>query len=129
MDVAEDSGLNAIKFLELVNDQRQGTANGFGEDCVKNLLEPFAMSGDVNTEDLFGFFLKGGALGLFGFACHQEVETGRYAIIEGAGDKFGLADTTTTRNNRKASRFARYIANLMQFMQLFCASKEFHARC
>lgn len=105
LDVAEDSGLDAIEFLELVNDQRQGTAKGFGEDRVKDLLESFAMPGDVNAEDLLGFLLKGGTLGSFGFARHQKIETGRNTIIEGAGDKFGFADAPTPCNNSKTSRF------------------------
>ena len=106
LDVAEDSGLDAVEFLKLVNDQRQGTVSGFGEDHVKDLLESFTMSGDVNAEDLLGFFLKGDALGLFGFARHQKVEEGRNAIVEGACDEFGLADASTTCNNSKTSRFA-----------------------
>ena len=106
LDIAEDSGFDSVKFLELVNDQRQGTAIGFGEDSVKDLLEPFAMSCDVDAENLLGFFLKGGALSLFGFARHQKVETGRNAIVEGTGDKFGLANASTSCNNSKTSRFA-----------------------
>ena len=105
LDVAEDSGVDAVKFLELINDQRQGTATGFGEDSVYDLLEPFAMSCDMDTEDLLGFFLKGGALSLFGFARHQKVETRRNAIVEGAGDKFCLSNASTSRNNSKPSRF------------------------
>ena len=106
LDIAEDSGFDSVKFLELINDQRQGTATGFGEDSVYDIFESFAMSRDVDAEDLLGFFLKGGTLSLFGFACHQKVETGRNAIVEGAGDKLGLANASTSRNNSKTSRFA-----------------------
>ena len=62
--------------------------------------------GRAKAEDLLGFFLKGDALGLFGFARHQKVEAGRNAIVEGACDEFGLADASTTCNNSKTSRFA-----------------------
>ena len=106
LDIAEDSRLNAVEFLKLVNDQREGTANGFGEDDIKDFLESFTMSCDMNAEDVFGFFLKGSTLDFFRFARYQKIEAGCNAVVESMVDEFGLADATAAGNNRKARRFA-----------------------
>ena len=58
LNIREDRRIDAVEFLKLVNDKRQGRFNRVFEDCPEKLSESLGLSEERTREDARYVFLK-----------------------------------------------------------------------
>ena len=121
---AEYRGIDSVKLLELVNDQRDRTFFRGLQDNAEYLLKLTDLTEHGNIQQILDLTLKAHAKVLFGFARNIEVEI--RLIRKCTLDELGLSNTTTPRNDSESRTRMRFITNFANMCNLFLSIKELH---
>ena len=107
---AEDRRIDAVEFLELVDDKRQRLLLGVLDENAKDILESLGLPDHRQVANLGDLLLKPRAKILLRFSRNVEVKV--RAILQSPLDQLRLANTPPARDHREARGYERSFTNL-----------------